>query len=156
MNIEKDLQEVISKNLPQAIGELLQRRLVQADRDAARVSEFGAIISANDKRISSLTNEVTELMNKLDEHAAIDQREAAVSAREIAAEIEALKVQLAAAQTNTQFAKDVAMGLVRNSEYRNTVFTTDNTTTPLMREGYQIGSSTSNANSTVSETKSVT
>lgn len=155
MSIEQDLQEVINKNLPQAAGELLQQRLAQADRDAARVKDLETTRDKNAERIGQLDKQVSELRAKLAEHEAIDVREAAVAARENAAEIEALKVQLAAAHTNTAFAKDIALGLVRNVEYRSSVFSNGYQNEPIMKDGYQVGTQRVETNNNVTETKSV-
>ena len=150
--LDQDLKEAIGKHLPQAAGELLQERLKQADADAATVV-------TQKERLDNLLGQVRELEAKLrtvneelGKHKALDKREEEISARERNAEIAMLRVQLEAANTNTQFAKDVALGLVRNTEYRRSVFDSETTSTPIIPEGASYQSGTANGNSSRSTT----
>lgn len=121
MNIEEDLKSVIEKSLPSAVGAVLQERLKRAEDDARKVeyltSEVKTIREANFEHISSNK----QLKAQLTAHAALEEREKAVAEREYKVDLYQANVQLEAAKANTQFAKDVALGLVRNVEYRNSV-----------------------------------
>ena len=152
--LDQDLKEAIGKHLPQAAGELLQERLKQADVDAA-------LVVTQKERLDNLLGQVRELEAKLrtaneelGKHKALDKREEEISTRERNAEIAMLKVQLEAANGNTQFAKDIALGLVRNTEYRRNVFDSESTSTPIIPEGssYQSGTACGSASRTVSDT----
>ena len=152
--LDQDLKEAIGKHLPQAAGELLQERLKQADADAA-------MVVTQKERLDNLLGQIRDLEGKLNaaneelkKHGALATREAAVAEKERNAEIAALKVQLEAANSNTQFAKDVALGLVRNTEFRRNVFDSESTSTPIIPEGfgYQSGTACGSASRTVSDT----
>lgn len=133
--LEQDLKDAVAKHLPQQVGEELQKRLKQADADAViaaerlkKIDELREQIAVKDKKI----REQEELLSK---HEEVTKREAAVVERERNAEIESLKVQLLSANNNTQFAKEVALGLVRNVEYRSNVLKTENTSVPVVQPG---------------------
>lgn len=120
--MEKEILEIISKNLPAQVGDTLKQRLEQATYLEGKVKEL-----ENEKvRQAQL---ITTLQTEASKHQAISVREANVSAREekvykeeVEMRIKTLEVQLAAAAEKTQFAKDVALGLVRNIEYRKEAF----------------------------------
>jgi len=153
MNIEHELKDIIAKNLPQAVGEELQKRLQQADADVRELASLKERLEIRNKTIAELNETVIQLRDQLSKHVDIDVREAEVSKRERNAEIEALKVQLAASQGNTQFAQNVALGLVRNVEYRNSVFGSSNKSEPIVRDGYQTGTSNTSENSNSNTTQ---
>lgn len=138
MYIESDLKEVINKSLPQAVGETLRKRLEQADQDAATVIDLNERIATYRKEIAALQATLTQLRTDLDQHGALAIREKAVADRERLAELVELKTQIAAEKGNAEFARSVAMGLVRNTEYRHSVFESSNT--PIVKDtggGYQ-------------------
>lgn len=152
--LEQEMKEAIGKHLPQAVGDVLQERLKQADADAA-------MVVTQKERLDNLVGQIRDLEGKLNaaneelkKHGALATREAAVAEKERNAEIAALKVQLEAANSNTQFAKDVALGLVRNTEFRRNVFDSESTSTPIIPEGsgYQAGTACGSASRTVSDT----
>ena len=159
--IESDLKELLTKHLPQATSDALQatsdalqERLRQADADKITVERQKEQISGLNTQIKDLQAQVNTATEELKKHDALAAREAAVSEKERNADIAALKVQLEAAQGNTQFAKDVALGLVRNSEFRRTVYDNENRSDPIIPPGatYPQGS----ANSTVSRSTNTT
>lgn len=152
--LEQEMKEAIGKHLPQAVGDVLQERLKQAYADAA-------MVVTQKERLDNLIGQIRDLEGKLNaaneelkKHGALATREAAVAEKERNAEIAALKVQLEAANGNTQFAKDVALGLVRNTEFRRNVFDSESTSTPIIPEGsgYQAGTACGSASRTVSDT----
>jgi hypothetical protein len=120
--MEQEINEIIAKNMPQAVGEQLRKRLEQADRDSEKNKQYSTLLDTQRAQITQLMGEVGELKAKLDAHAALEKREAEVSARERAAENQALRTELEAHKGNAEFARSVAMGLVRNIEYRNSVY----------------------------------
>jgi hypothetical protein len=121
-----EFEEIIKKNLPAQVGEVLKKRLEQAEADANQVKNLEA-------QLVSRNNHVTGLEAKINEYKKLDERNAGLEAREKKVEIDerdlkvkTLEVQLGAAQNNSQFAKDVALGLVKNVEYKRSVFGTEN------------------------------
>ena len=120
--ITEDIKKAITDNLPMAAGELLKKRLEQADLDSAELvrqkKEFTKLTQDN----LTLTNRVIELDSKLAAHSALDKREAELNKRAHDLDLEILNVKLSEANSSKEFTKQVALGLVRNTEYRSSVF----------------------------------
>ena len=83
------------------------------------------IIHEPDLGIEHISPEIAEQLLKLTEYAKFDSRnsaldvaEDAVRKRENDIQIEELKYQLAAEKDKTEFTKNVALGLVRNTEFK--------------------------------------
>ena len=133
--IEKDLQESIKKNLPAQIGEELRLVLIKGKEDAAK------LVIAEDKNvelnktINVQQEQIRQLNEKLSLAGDIDAREKAVAEAERNIKIEKLEYQLKSEQDKTNFAQNVALGLVRNTEYRKSV--NGMATQILERNGYQ-------------------
>ncbi len=122
VDLSKELQELYEKHLPNQIGIALKNKLEQAEKDA---TELVTLKQAHEK----LQKEKLSLDDELKQHKSIDKKLAEIEtkfqeieAREKKVDIDELKYQLAAEKEKTQFTRDVAMGLVRNIEYRKNVF----------------------------------
>lgn len=155
MNIEQEIKDAVSKHLPQALGEALQLRLKKADEDAQSVTRLQSDIETIRRANMTLLNEVDSLKEQMHKHASLAAREAAVAKREHDADLAELRVQLEAAKGNGQFARDVAMGLVRNIEYRQAVMRAENGMVPMpgVNGGYPMTHpSSSNATTTTEAT----
>lgn len=154
--LPEDIQAAVSKHLPQALGEELQKRLKKADEDALRVQSLQKMFDDAEKQKERLNLRIEGLEKQLKQHAELADREKAVDKREHDADLTELKIRLDAEQSKNQFAKDVALGLVRNVEYRNSVF--ENTTGRAMP--VPMGSSIQHAyqpeNTTTTTTKQAT
>lgn len=132
MTQEQEIQEVIKKNLPQHVGETLKKRLEQADEDA--------------KLVVVLTDTIEELHQtaykkeiRLNEYEAFDVRNSSLDLREKelekernTLELEKLKYQLQSEKDKTIFSQNLAMGLVRNTEYRKNIFDTETSGQPIL------------------------
>lgn len=118
----KDFQEVIRKNLPQEVGETLKARLDKADHDATQVDHLNTQLALRDKKIQTLENQLKSQrdIEAWEERLKIKEKE--VTEKEAKVNVDNLTNQLAVANDKANFCKDVAMGLVRNVEYRNEVY----------------------------------
>ena len=123
---EQGLQEVLKKNLPQHVGEALRERLEQADRDASE-------LATQKDRVKNLEAKEKDYLNELENYKQFDTRNALleISKKELETErnileLEKLKYQLQSEKDKTEFTKTVALGLVRNTEYRKTIFDSEN------------------------------
>lgn len=152
--LEKDLQEALTKHLPQATSDALQERLRQADVDAATVVRQKEQLTTLNTQLNDLQNKLDIAKEELKKHGELSARETAVAEKERNADIAALKVQLEASQSNTKFAQDVAMGLVRNTEYRRNAFDGESRSEPMLSadRSYQTGT----ANTSSSRTSNTT
>ena len=126
MTQEQELQEVLKKNLPQHVGDTLKARLEQADKDEKTVKTLEGTISNLNKEISEF-KDIIRKYQKLDErYEALNSREKELETKERNLEIETLKYQLQSEKDKTAFSQKVASGLVRNTEYRKTIFDSEN------------------------------
>jgi hypothetical protein len=121
MELNEEFKAIIAKNLPQAVGATLQERLQQADIDAGKVKNLTRANSELADEVNVLKARLQERDAMIAQHEAIEVRVRAVEERERNATVTELKTQLAASHENTRFARDVALGLVRNIEYRTSV-----------------------------------
>jgi len=154
MSIEQDIKDAVAKHLPQTLGEELQKRLKRADEDALKLKSTEDHASLIAKELSAANAKITELEQRLGRHLALSEREQAVVERERNAEIADLKFKLESANSNTQFARDVALGLVRNAEYRETVHQSASRSDPVVQNGYiqsAAGSSSETATKTTQQ-----
>lgn len=122
MELEKELQESIKKNLPQQVGEVLKQRLEQADKDAKE-------LDLQKRSVDALTTQVASLLATIGNYEKFDvrnglleSREKEIENKEKLLEIQELKYQLQAEKDKTTFSQNLAMGLVRNIEYRKNIF----------------------------------
>lgn len=126
MNLE--IKAIIEKNLPAQVGDLLKVRLEQAEKDVRKLKE-------QEEELQMKTTQVLELTKQLEEYSEADKRNATLELREKAVidaernlKITILEAQLAAEIDKTKFSKEVALGLVRNSQFRKTIFDRENQT----------------------------
>lgn len=136
MELEKELNEIIKKSLPQHVGETLRERLEQADKDA---EENKKLKEEHQKLKSELSekNSIIEGYKKFDErNKDLNRREKELEAGLIKLEIETLKYQLETEKEKTDFTKSIALGLVRNTQYKKTIFDTENKGGVPMQDGH--------------------
>jgi len=118
----EEIKAIIEKSLPAQVGEVLRTALEQGKKDAERVKQ----LETDNERIRSERHRLQEAVNsyqKFDErNSGLDKREADLNEGNRNLKVETLKFQLLAEQEKTEFAKSVALGLVRNTEYKRTIF----------------------------------
>jgi hypothetical protein len=143
MDIQQDIQDAIAKQLPAQVGEVLRVRLEQAEKDAA-------LVKSQKARIDELLRDTQRASNMIDARDAqlkragdLDARSADLDTRERNIKLTLLEGQLAAETSKTAFAKEVALGLVRNVEYRHSVFENSNKQVPTMPGAYTMSQSES-------------
>jgi len=124
--MEKEIKEIIEKNLPAQVGMVLRERLEKAERDENEIELLLSAASERKEEIAGLKRIISEYQEFDTRNATLEKREKDVSERERQAEIEKLKYELQTEKDKTQFTKDVTMGLVRNTEYKRTLFDTKN------------------------------
>jgi phosphoribosyl-dephospho-CoA transferase len=125
----QEIEEIIKKNLPAQVGEILKSRLEQADRDSSTVKNQAEQIISKTATISGLEKTISDYRQFDSRNSALEAREKAVDQAERDLKVKTLEFQLASEKEKTEFTKSVALGLVRNTEYRRTLM--DNVTTPM-------------------------
>lgn len=124
--IEQEMYAVIEKKLSKQVGTVLKDRLIRAD-------ELENLLSSAIKDVERHTKTIRDLQQTISEHNSLDERgrslairESEVSAKENKLEIDKLKYELSSEKSKSEFVKEVSMGLVRNSAYRTSVFSSEN------------------------------
>ena len=122
----EEIQESIEKNLPKQVGDTLRKRLEEADR-------LEAALKVSEDRADGLSKDLNKALEIIEDYKKFDERNAALEVREkelkekeIKFEIETLTYQLAAEKDKTEFSKNIALGLVRNTNYRKAIFDSEN------------------------------
>ena len=156
-----EFKELFSKHLSAENNGLLTDLLKQATKDAETVKE-------QEKKISELNELNIQLSNDLSKHKsftereeklqqaqdALDAREQTVKELEIKQQVSQLTYELQAEKDKTTFAQSVALGLVRNTEYRKNVFDGESHHTPghtCPHTGNWVNPATSNTTKTYTE-----
>lgn len=126
MSLEKEIQESIRQNLPQQVGEALQIRLKEAEEDKEALKKA---VEGNTAHLKV----IRELQAELAKHSELSQRERDIKEKEtylnellLKQELDTIKYQLAVEKEKSQFTKDVALGLVRNTIYRTSILDSEN------------------------------
>jgi non-canonical purine NTP pyrophosphatase (RdgB/HAM1 family) len=119
-----EINKAIEKDLPNQVGENLRKMLEQGKQDAEKVIQLNRV-NLNQSETITRHEETIKEYQKLDaRNAELEAREKAVKDKEIQQKIDELTYQLAAEKDKTTFSQNVAMGLVRNTEYRKAIFKT--------------------------------
>lgn len=152
MSLTNELQEAINKNLPSMVGEQLVKRLDEADRDRTELQAAKALTARQAQTNGELLQHLKEAQEALAKHTEIDVRETAIKDRERLAEAAELRTRLDCAEKSAQFARDVALGLVRNTEFRRDVFNSNNGRQIAVPSGGYVGAGgTENSSTSITE-----
>lgn len=119
--LEKEIQESIAKNLPSQVGEVLKERLELIPKLERQIESLLTTQKDSSKTVSDLESKLSEYKSLDTRNSTLVARESAVDLKDRNLEIESLKVQLAAEKDKSEFAKNTALGLVRNIEYRSSI-----------------------------------
>jgi hypothetical protein len=132
--LNKKIEDAIKDSMPSKVGDELKKLLEQGKSDAAKVIQLTNQNIDLSKTISTLNEKLTNYA-KLDErNATLEAREKKVAEDERQIELKTLQYQLEAEKAKTEFTKNVALGLVRNTEYRRKLF--DNINEPNGKDQY--------------------
>lgn len=118
----EEIKAIIEKNLPAQVGAVLKGVLEQAEKDAVKVKQQEEALVSKTATITGLEKTISDY-RKLDErNGTLEGRERKVAEDERNLKIATLEFQLVAEKEKTEFSKSVALGLVRNTEYKRTLF----------------------------------
>lgn len=121
-NINKELQDIILKNLPAHISETLQKQLALIPELKKSKEEYGKM--CNDLRQQVKDYEKLKLdasnIEAQKQQLSVEQQKLKDAERQL--KIEKLEFQLLTEKEKTDFVKDVALNLTRNTLYRKSVY----------------------------------
>ena len=116
--MEQEIKDIIAKNLPQHVGEVIRERLNKADEDAAQVDKLYKTLAQKEGTLSDLSIENAKLVSMLDRQVDIEERERKVREREINFELEITKLKLDAAEKKTDMMSGIINTVFRSPVYR--------------------------------------
>lgn len=122
--MEAEFKLIIEKNLPAQVGDVLKKRLEQADADATKVKQLEDQLVNRNQHVTKLEATIADYKKSDERNAALEAREKACDTQERDLKMKTLEYQLQAEKEKTSFSKEVALGLVRNTEFRKDVFDT--------------------------------
>jgi hypothetical protein len=131
MSLEKEIADSIKKNLPQQVGDVLKQRLEQADKDAKKAEELSDKLIERNKEVEELEATIRDYKQFDLRNGLLDSREKELITERNSLELEKLKYQLQAEKDKTQFSQNLAMGLVRNIEYRKNILDSESSGQPV-------------------------
>lgn len=120
--METEIKAIIEKNLPAQVGEVLKQRLDQAEKDSARVKHLEQLLADKNHIITANEKLLNEYRQNDERNKNLNAREKEIEGRELKFQTDNLAYQLACEKEKTQFTKEVALGLVRNTEYRRNLY----------------------------------
>lgn len=122
----EEFKEIIAKNLPSQVGDALKQRLQEADADKATIKRLEANEATLKARIQELEDLTLKYAKKDDEYNRIQNYKKELDKREFELELTITKNKLENEIDKSLFAKSVALGLVRNTAYREQVYKSEN------------------------------
>lgn len=126
MNTELEIQEIIKKNLPQQVGDVLKIRLEQAEKDAKKVLELESKVFQLEKTLNEKQSELSAYKLLDERNSKLDERESFLDKIQHDLDLEILQQKYENEKDKSEFAKSVVLGLVRNIEYRKSIFDSEN------------------------------
>jgi len=119
--MEQEIKDIIAKNLPQHVGEVLKQRLDQADRDAVELKRLESVLDKKEEYINKLENQNREFSARISDGLALQQRERAIEDRERNLELEMLKLKLAESEKRNTIGTQLVETVFRSPVYRKHV-----------------------------------
>ena len=126
MNTELEIQEIIKKNLPQQVGDVLKVRLEQAEKDAKKVLELEDKLNQFQTTINEKQSELSAYKLLDERNSKLDEKEQVLNKKQHDLDLEILQHKFESEKDKSDFAKSIALGLVRNTEFRKSVFDSEN------------------------------
>lgn len=125
--MEIEIKTIIEKHLPSQVGDVLKKTLEQAEKDAIKVNQQEQSLINKNHTITELEKEIAKYQKFDERNATLEAREKTVSDGERNLKISTLEFQIQCEREKAEFSKQVALGLVRNTEYRKNIFDNQNT-----------------------------
>lgn len=116
--MEQEIKDIITKNLPHHVGEVLKVKLAKADDDAYQVKRLESELIEKEESIRKLTSLNKELSVKILSEETLKEREKAVEERERNLEIEMLQLKLQEAEKRSNVGTELVQMIFRSPVYR--------------------------------------
>ena len=132
--LTKEYTDIIEKHLPAQVGSVLQTVLKDADHNKVRIQQLEEKVANLQQTIFEKNAKIAQFENKQILYNNLEARKTELDELERKLKIDVLTYKLEAETQKTAFCKDVALGLVRNTEYRKSAY--NNRVEPTNQNGY--------------------
>jgi hypothetical protein len=119
--MEQEIKEIIAKNLPQHVGDVLKSRLADADRLEYEVVKLESSLSAAQKDIEHLKEKLQEERNHTYSEEQLKSELFRVGERERKLEMEMLKLKLEESEKRADISTKLVETVFRSPVYRKHV-----------------------------------
>jgi len=147
MSYEEEIKTVMKEHMPQKMYEVLKEKMDTYDGLAEtleeaheRIEELENVINDKNKKLAEADTIIIKAKSRETSmnirQQELDRREDELDRQERRMETFRLKTRLACETDKSEFAKSVALGLVRNTEYRKEVRRTESITHPPVKDEY--------------------
>lgn len=120
--MNQEILELIDKHLAKNVGDVLKKRLEEADFNTAELKKVKEHLNEKLDKISKLNSELSVLQELKQNYEDLENQRRKFEGEKMKYEVEKLKYQLSSEKEKSEFAKNIGLGLVRNLEYRNSMF----------------------------------
>ena len=133
--MENEIKDIINKNLPAQVGDLLKARLEQAVKDAETVKGLEQALERREKDIIALNLKIEDYKKLNYTAESLKDKDEKLKERERLLELTLLKLQLEEANKRSDIVINFTNNLVRNTSFRKSVFENQNTSGYSDRNG---------------------
>jgi hypothetical protein len=130
MNLEEKFSKLIKEDLPGKVGDELKKVLLQAERDAKDLKDLQLEYGKLEKKLVACEKDIDRLTLTLKEHVSLDLKKNALDTRERNLKITELEIKLEEAHKRADIVQEFTSKLVRNTNFRKTVFDSEGTNVP--------------------------
>jgi len=116
--LDKRIHDAIKENLPQQVGETLQKELAKIPEYEKELILLTNKTNDQDKRILKMEGMLSDKDKQISKFYNLEAKGTELKEKEFALKVEKLEYQLEAEKSKTIHANAIALGLVRNVEYR--------------------------------------
>lgn len=128
--MEQEIKDIITKQLPAQVGEVLRVRLEQAEKDAAKLTQLDALLTEERTKLEAANKRIAETGAELAAHVKLAEREAACSKRENGLELELAKTRVINAEKGRDDLFNLMGVVFRNPVVKEIVCRSDSGYTP--------------------------
>lgn len=142
MSLEKEIKASIEKNLPKQVGDALRERLEQADKIEEALAVSQSQLKTERELTERLRKEIVALNALKNDSIVLNQLRVSLENETRELKVKTLEIQLEAEQSKSAFGFNVALGLVRNTEFRRNLIDSQTLPPVMGSQGYPIPQNT--------------
>lgn len=132
--LTKEYTDIIEKHLPAQVGNVLQSVLKEGETNKTKIVDLQKRISDLEDLLTKARSEISLYESKQHLYNDLTVKASKLEEDQRKLQLDSLTYQLQAEKDKTNFCKEISLGLVRNVEFRKTVF--NSRSEPVTQNGY--------------------